>query len=127
MTPTFAAKKGGSRYRFYACVNALKHGRQVCPSPWLPALDIERTAIELVQEFCEMHFSRSAPNKTLGQFLDLSTWNALPAPEQARLVREIVQRVDYDGREGKVAISFHPPDHKTTSGTPFLSSKDNDP
>jgi hypothetical protein len=123
MTPTFAAKKGGSRYRFYACVNALKRGRQVCPSPWLPVQDIEKMVIEQIQEFCR---NPSAAQETLAPFLDPSSWDSLPAAEQARLVREIIQRVEYDGREGRVAITFHPPDHPNTNGTPFLARKDND-
>jgi site-specific DNA recombinase len=116
MTPTFAAKKVGLRYRFYACVNALKHGRRVCPSPWLPALDIERMVVEQIQDFCQNHGSRSAPNENLAPFLDLSSWNSHPSIEQARMVRKIVQRVEYDGREGKVAITFNTPDHQNANG-----------
>src|SRR5262249_1317737 len=37
MTPAFAAKPGKPRYRFYACINALKRGRQVCSSRYLSA------------------------------------------------------------------------------------------
>src|SRR6266404_2038312 len=42
MTPSFATKKGGQRYRYYICVNAHKRGRQVCPSRSIPANEIER-------------------------------------------------------------------------------------
>ena len=34
--------------------------------------------------------------------------DALAPAEQARLVRLLVARVDYDGARGKVAMSFHP-------------------
>ena len=35
-------------------------------------------------------------------------WNTLPSDEQARFVALVVERVDYDGAKGKLAISFHP-------------------
>jgi hypothetical protein len=126
MTPTFAAKKGGPRYRFYACVNALRRGRQVCPSRYLPAKDIERMVIEQIQELGNDHPSASAANDALARFRDLSAWDSIPAVEQARLVQGIVQRVEYDGRQGKVAITFHSPDQHNSNGAPFNPRKEND-
>ena len=35
-------------------------------------------------------------------------WAALPPAEQARVVGLLVQRVDYDGARGKLAITFQP-------------------
>ena len=35
-------------------------------------------------------------------------WGTLTAAEQARVVGLLVERVDYDGAQGKVTISFHP-------------------
>ncbi|HYC99867.1 MAG TPA: recombinase family protein [Phycisphaerales bacterium] len=35
-------------------------------------------------------------------------WRSLSTHEQARLVRLLVERVDYDGAEGQVSITFHP-------------------
>jgi site-specific DNA recombinase len=35
-------------------------------------------------------------------------WNALAPREQARIVQLLVERVDYDGGAGNVAITFHP-------------------
>jgi site-specific DNA recombinase len=34
-------------------------------------------------------------------------WNALSPREQARIIQLLVERVDYDGAHGKVAITFH--------------------
>jgi site-specific DNA recombinase len=126
MTPTFAAKQGGPRYRFYACVNALKRGRQACPSRYVPAQDIERIVIEQIQELGKNHHASSAANDALARFLDLSAWDALVAVEQARLVQGIVQRVEYDGRQGKVAITFHSLDQQNSNGTPLDPRKEND-
>jgi site-specific DNA recombinase len=40
-------------------------------------------------------------------------WQALAPAEQARVVHLLIERVDYDGAKGKVAITFHPPGIKT--------------
>ena len=40
-------------------------------------------------------------------------WNSLTPREQARVVQLLVERVDYDGTTGKVAITFHPSGIKT--------------
>jgi len=125
MTPSFACKKGGKRYRFYACINALKRGRQVCPSRYLPAQEIERMVVEQIRELVQSQHSSLAPHDALARFLDLSTWNSLPAAEQARLVQRWVQRVEYDGREGKVAITFHPLDNQISNGERTPPEKDN--
>ena len=34
-------------------------------------------------------------------------WQELPPGEQARLLGLLVQRVDYDGARGQLAITFH--------------------
>jgi site-specific DNA recombinase len=116
MTPTFAAKKGGKRYRLYTCVNALKRGGQVCPSRYLPALEIEKLVIEQIQELARNRQSSWVADDALARFLDLSTWNSLAAAEKARLVQRLVQRVEYNGREGKVAITFHRLDNPNSNG-----------
>jgi site-specific DNA recombinase len=40
-------------------------------------------------------------------------WETLTPREQARIVQLLVQRVDYDGAEGRVSITFHPSGIKT--------------
>jgi site-specific DNA recombinase len=35
-------------------------------------------------------------------------WETLAPREQARVIRLLVQRVDYDGEKGTVSVSFHP-------------------
>ncbi len=116
MTPSFACKKRGRRYRLYACVNALKRGRQVCPRRYVPAPAIEKLVIEQIRERARSMHNSSGAKEALSPFQDLSTWEALPAAEQARLVRRWVQRVEYDGRQGMVAITFHPLDNQNSNG-----------
>jgi site-specific DNA recombinase len=40
-------------------------------------------------------------------------WESLTSREQARIVQLLVQRVDYDGAEGQISITFHPSGIKT--------------
>lgn len=42
-------------------------------------------------------------------------WETLTPKEQARVVRLLVQRVDYDGAAGTVSLTFHPEGLKTLS------------
>lgn len=35
-------------------------------------------------------------------------WETLTLREQARVLRLLIQRVDYDGDKGTVAVTFHP-------------------
>jgi site-specific DNA recombinase len=43
-------------------------------------------------------------------------WDGMTPQEQARVVGLLVSRVDYDGAQGKVAITFHPLGLKTLAG-----------
>jgi site-specific DNA recombinase len=42
-----------------------------------------------------------------------AVWNALSPREQARIVQLLVERVDYDGGAGTIAITFHAAGLKT--------------
>jgi site-specific DNA recombinase len=35
-------------------------------------------------------------------------WEALSTQEQGRVIQLLVERVDYAGKNGKVAVTFHP-------------------
>ena len=43
-------------------------------------------------------------------------WEAMTLVEQARVVRLLVSRVDYDGQQGKASITFQPLGLKTLAG-----------
>jgi site-specific DNA recombinase len=97
MTPT-SSKGGGKRYRYYLCCGAHRRGRHNCPSGSIPARDIEEAVLEQIQI--------RLPN------VDVRT-EALGA--QLRLVRLWIGRVDYDGAQNKVAITFRPDGFSTSS------------
>jgi hypothetical protein len=85
--------KGTRRYRYYVCSQAQKRGWQTCPAPSVPAGEIERLVTRQIQGLS------AGP-------ADESWWEALPAVAQARVVQRLVERVDYDGVQGTVAITF---------------------
>ncbi len=49
MTPTYASK-GGKRYRYYVCSNALKRGWDHCPSQSVPAGGMEEIIVEQISK-----------------------------------------------------------------------------
>ncbi|GAB6166188.1 recombinase family protein [Thermostilla marina] len=48
MTHTFTCKRQ-RRYRYYTCTRAIQNGRKACPSPSLPAGEIERVVIDEIR------------------------------------------------------------------------------
>jgi hypothetical protein len=109
MTPSFATKKGGQRYRYYICVNAHKRGRRVCPSRSLPANEIERFVVAQIGRLGQDP-GLALDHADLASFVsDLpSRWDRMTTSEQIRLVHGLVERVAYDGAASKVAITFRP-------------------
>jgi site-specific DNA recombinase len=49
--------------------------------------------------------SKAEVDSALEAFTPL--WDMLSPREQARVLRLLIQRVDYDGANGKVAVTFH--------------------
>src|SRR5437588_8053915 len=49
MTPTHTSRKGSKRYRYYVCSKATKHGRKTCPSPSVPAAEIENFVLQPIR------------------------------------------------------------------------------
>jgi site-specific DNA recombinase len=197
MTPTHTGRNG-KKYRYYVCSRATKLGRKTCPSPSVPAGEIERFVVDRIRSIgtdpqlkdevfaraveqdearmAELEAERRSLEKdlarwnaqlgaharggrgqepdgaalayaaeleeraaaasrqlvrvreqthalrrsrlteedvasVLGQFGPV--WEALTPDEQGRLVRLLVEKVEYDGKAGNVAITFHPPGIKT--------------
>ena len=52
MIPTHTTK-GNRRYRYYVCTNAQKRGWTNCPSPSIPAEEIERFVIDQIREIAQ--------------------------------------------------------------------------
>ena len=99
MTPTFACKDGGRRYRYYVCLNATKRGRHACVSKALSAPVIE----ELVAQ--QIH----ASNRGSAPIDPVPEWASLSLAEQGERFHRLVERIEYDGRDGKLSIRLAAP------------------
>jgi site-specific DNA recombinase len=100
MTPTHAITNGGKRYRYYVCTASLRVGRHCCPAPSLAAPLVEQVVLEQVKVLTQHCAS-------VQELLD-HAWVTLTPLDQARLVRLLIQRVDYDGTAGKLVLLLDP-------------------
>jgi site-specific DNA recombinase len=53
MSPTHSTKDLNKRYRYYRCQNAQQRGRGTCPSPSIPAREIERIVVDQIRCICK--------------------------------------------------------------------------
>ena len=196
MAPSHSVKhlgdNGSKIYRYYCCTNAQKRGWHVCPTPSVPAPELERFVTEQVkgigkdtnllaetltecrrqreEAIGKLEVEKRTLERELGrhnadlrkligkdgqatdrladvqerirnaecratevreQILALSRelvdarevgeacalfdplWHTLSAREQARILHLLVERVDYNGPKGTVAITFHATGIKT--------------
>ena len=98
MTPSHANRKG-KRYRYYVCTGAQKLGWHTCPMPSVAAPALEQVVLGQIKELVQEAGSV--------RLLEDPHWQTLALPEQARLVRRLVERVDFDGSAGKLVVAFH--------------------
>jgi site-specific DNA recombinase len=122
MTPAHTTRNGSRRYRYYVCTGAQKRGWQTCPSKSVPAAPIEELIVGQIRALAHDPAALQEVLTQVRQEDDARPADAAAAQvvagseevvdpltpaEQARLVRLLVARVDYDGTRRKVAISFH--------------------
>ena len=81
MSHTYTTK-GSRRYRYYVCASAQKRGFETCPAKSVPAAEIERFVLGEIDE--DPH--------------------ARSTSEQAQLIAQRVNRVDYHAAEGDLYI-----------------------
>jgi site-specific DNA recombinase len=128
MVPTFCLRKATTRYRYYKCLTAVKHSARRCPSKPLPAGAIEQFVLDQLRALAQDPARRQAlpadgtvednpaENGTDAEALAPATlrlvldpaWQELPPAQRAAIVRGLVERIDYDGVQGKVTITFRP-------------------
>ena len=208
MSPTHTTKNGNKRYRYYVCCRAQKRGWHNCPSPSIPATEIERFVVDQIRsigrdpdliretlaqvreqansQLMELDAEQASLERELAwwaaeirdvvahvgpsdedspavaRLADLQertraaerrateireqiraisartvdqsevaaamatfdpVWKALTPREQARVIELLVERVDYDGERGKVAVTFHP-DGIRNFGDEFVTTED---
>ena len=192
MAPAHTVKNGTKVYRYYCCTHAQKRGWHVCPSPSVPAPELERFVVEQVKiigkdtnllaetltesrrqrqeaigklevekrtlerqlqrfnnDLCNLagkdglatdrladiqdriKIAEQRATEVREQIVALSRelvdareagqacalfeplWETLAAREQARILHLLIERIDYDGVNGTVSITFHPTGIKT--------------
>jgi site-specific DNA recombinase len=71
------------------------------------ATEVREQIITLSRELVDAH--------EVGEVCSLfdPLWETLTAREQARILHLLIERVDYDGKNGTVSITFHPTGIKT--------------
>jgi site-specific DNA recombinase len=104
MTPTHSQKSGGRRYGYYACLKALKQGRQSCPSGWVPAGAMEQVVISRLRQLARQETPGGSTG--LGLLAEAAAWAELETPERVRVLQEIIERVHYDGQRGRLSITL---------------------
>jgi site-specific DNA recombinase len=97
------------RYRYYVCLQAQKRGWHTCPSKSVPAAEIERFVVGQVRKLelarLQQAVGRDVADKATFEAFD-EAWEGLSADDKARVLRQLVERVDYDGAEERVSVVF---------------------
>ena len=87
------------RHRYYVCQTAQKRGWAACPTKSVAAEKIEASVVEQLRNLL------AAPGasriEALAPFGD--AWETLPPATQRRAIRQVVERIDYDGPSGRLA------------------------
>ncbi len=88
---------GARRYRYYVCSSAQQRGHDTCPSQSVPAEEIERFIWQQVT----------------GDAGDLAEREDLSSSQQAELMAGLLERVEYDGRDGDLHIRLRAVEKET--------------
>ena len=92
------ADRGKRRHRYYVCQTAQKRGWAACPTKSVRAEAIEASVVEQLRGLC-MAGNGRAPQE-LAPFGD--AWETLTPAKRRRAIRQVVERIDYDGPSGKM-------------------------
>jgi len=109
-------------YRYYVCSNAQRNGWSMCPSKSVPAAEIERIVADRIRslgnapEFLANALTQTDDHAAEPQAtpeeaafilsaLDPNSRTQTPH-DQARLMHLLIERIDFDGSKGKIAIHF---------------------
>jgi site-specific DNA recombinase len=101
-----AANRQSRQYRYYVCTKAQKRGRQSCPTGSVSAPSIERAVLDRLRQLpidCQM--VAGSPIAESAGLLEEQAGD-LPASEQARLIRLLIDRVEYDARSQRLSVGL---------------------
>ncbi len=107
MTPARVVKRGGLRYAYYVCTGAQKRGWDSCPSKSVPAPALERFVLQQLLEMDTIPAAGPGTSAGGARVADATPTDPdrLSLAERIELVRARLERVEYDGAAGKVALT----------------------
>jgi len=97
MTQSVAVRRK-RRYRYYVCLNAQKNGWASCPTKSVSAEKIEASVVERLRGLWTTAGEQASGE--LGAFGE--AWDTLTPATRHRAIRQVVERIDYDGPSGKL-------------------------
>jgi hypothetical protein len=100
-------------YHYYVCLNAQQRGWSSCPTKSINAEAIEKAVVDYIRGVGwnrEVTAAISTHEQDLGHALSVfgSGWESLEPDEQRRMIRVILNRVSYNGHDGKVTVTLSP-------------------
>ena len=98
MTPSMTKKASGRIYRYYICINAQKNGWKECPSPSLPAGEIESFVLGQLKEIGNNYHLRRAVWKKLNEKIEQKT------KEARRAINDLEKQ--RDGLEKRIRLAI---------------------
>jgi site-specific DNA recombinase len=117
MTPSYTTRNASRRYRYYVCTKAQRQGWSGCPSKSLPAGELESYVLERLQHLMSDPELKESPDLSVEKIEDLQTvgplWarfvsgETLSQAERWLLCDHLLERVDYHGGRGELALTFH--------------------
>jgi site-specific DNA recombinase len=116
------ASHGAKRYHYYVCSGAQRRGWSTCPSPSVPAAEIERFVVEEVRTVARENACAIDELSTPLASVE-STWDLLDAHERALRLKSLLAQVNYDGRNGKISMTFR----EATGQSPDAESQETVP
>ncbi|MEN6533119.1 MAG: recombinase family protein [Bryobacteraceae bacterium] len=93
--------KGQRRYGYYVCRKAQQKGAQACPGQSIAAPRIEQAVVAGLYAWAER-----ADRQQLREELQGSAGSGREGTERQRILAEVVERIDYDGRSGQARLQL---------------------
>ena len=97
-------RRSGRLHRYYVCGRAQKRGWSTCPTKSVPAVEIETFVVEQIRGTDSGSFQDRQAREDITRALAavMPIWDVLLAPEKGRILRLLIQRIDYDGHRLQV-------------------------